>query len=337
MRNALLGLVAMVALTGCSESGINIDTTNEMTYRSSASAVSQSIEDPRKREVFDMAVTVLYQHVADKNDNIVGKMNANASYTTDDINKGYEQYQKDLDSFIDNSSVDDFIARSSSLINEYIIQPRIKTQDSLISEYEEILGALENRSSKIIEMESNLEKYKSNFPPKQKILINKGVSFELLEPTKDQIVVRIINLSDFPTGRYQGPVNFTSQNHSLSTYLYIEPINSGETIDIQSRPGGYNWSRSIHGQDNKKGVTGLISEGFQYDKVLNSDEEKRYKASYLEKRNAAFSRIAYIESQLKNEKRELQNIEKDLEVKKKDLDIFKSELNNLKALLSDYM
>lgn len=330
MRRVLLGVGVLVALAGCSDGGVELDTTNEMTYRSSAAAVSQAIENPATREVFDVTVAALYRHVSAMNDYLVQKMNANAAYSNSDIAEAYEVYQSDLDQLIGDASVEELIENSSDLIgayfNENILQPRQEEEAELQSRFEHYASRVEESENALDEYARALTAQRSayqadrEFTSNRKTLIEEAVSYELLPLDEERVSIRIMNASDFPTARYQGPVTMSNDRISLNTYLNIEPVMPGESIVTRSEPGRMHWSSRDHRDE--EGIEMLRANGFRHGLNLISGEQKEYLREY---NRALSSNDGFIEM-----------MEADLEDKRASLDTMKSVLREKEAIFINH-
>lgn len=345
MRMVLLGVGVVVALAGCSDGGIELDTTNEMTYRSSAAAVSQTIENPDTRDVFDVAIAALYHHVAEANDHLVGRMNANAAYSEKDIAEAYEVYQSDLDELIGDASVEEFIENSSDLIGSYfndnILQPRQEDEAELQSKFEYYASMVEESENELVEYAREINARKSafqedkEFSSNRKILIEDAVSYELLPLDEERVSIRIINESDFPTARYQGPVIIRNDRISLNTYLNIERVMPGESIVTHSEPGRMHWSTRDHSDE--EGIEILRANGFSHNLRMISDEQKEYLREYESALASSDGHIEMMEEDLEYRRTSLDEMKSVLKEKQDALINHKMETRRLMSVFGHYM
>lgn len=345
MRRVLLGVGVMVALAGCSEDGVALDTTNEMTYRSSAAVVSQAIEDPDTRVVFEVAVMAIYRHVSEMNGHLVERMNANAAYSRRDIAEAYEVYQSDLDQLIGDASVEELIENSSDLIGAYfndaILQPRQEEEAKLQARIEYSASMLEKSERALDEDARGLAEQRlayqgdREFTASSKALIEDAVSYELLPLDQERVSLRIMNDSDFPTARYQGPVTISNDRIRLNTYLNIAPVMPGEIVVTRSEPGRMHWSSRGHG--NEAGIEILRKHGFRHGLNLVSGEQKEYLREYNRALSSNDGLIRMMEAEQANRRASLEAMKSELMEKKATFLKHQRETRRLMSVFGRYM
>lgn len=154
------------------------------------------------------------------------------------LQKPMRFYQSDLDQLIGDASVEGLIENSSDLIGAYfndaILQPRREEEAKLQARIEYSASMLEKSERALDEDARGLAEQRlayqgdREFTTSRKALIEDAVSYELLPLDQERVSLRIMNNSDFPTARCQGPVTISNDRIRLNTYLNIAPVMPGE-------------------------------------------------------------------------------------------------------------